>query len=122
MPRILIVDDDLPMAQMLQMMLSLSGFEAEMVNSGEDALRALAGPLPDGVVLDLMMPDIDGLTVLRRLRGQPATRALPVLILTARTDKATHAACFEAGTNDLLTKPVKREDLVARLQKALAAH
>ena len=121
MPRILIVDDDLAMAQMLQMMLSLSGFNAETVYSGEEALRALAGPLPNGVVLDLMMPDIDGLTVLRRLRGQAATRTLPILILTARTDKATHLACYESGATDLLTKPVKREELVARLYKALAA-
>lgn len=120
-PTVLIVDDDDALARLLEMMLGLSGFDAHMVNSGRAAIHWFKERLPHIVVLDLMMPDIDGLGVLKHLRGEATTRALPVIILTARIDTATHNACREAGANEVLTKPVSREVLVERLRQVLAA-
>jgi DNA-binding response OmpR family regulator len=119
-PHVLIVDDDQTLAELLKMMLELSGFEPEAVFSGQDALDWLGQRRPDVMVLDLMMPDIDGLAVLRRVRANAAIQNLPIIILTARTDAPTHKACHEAGATALLTKPVSREVLVEQLQKAVA--
>jgi CheY-like chemotaxis protein len=118
-PSVLIVDDDQTLAELLKMMLGMSGFDTAAVFSGQAALEWVEKKVPEAMLLDLMMPDIDGLTVLRQLRAAEATRHIPIIILTARTDAATHNACREAGATTLLTKPAPREKLVEQLHKAL---
>ena len=114
--RILVVDDDANVAEVVERYLRLEGYVVETVGDGRTALdRALADP-PDLVVLDLMLPGMDGLTVCRRLR---ALAPVPVIMLTARGDEADRVLGLELGADDYVSKPFSPKELVARVRAVL---
>jgi DNA-binding response OmpR family regulator len=114
--RILVVDDDANVAEVVARYLEREGFEVETVADGRDAVdRALSNP-PDLVVLDLMLPGIDGLEVCRRLR---ALAPVPVIMLTARGDEADRVIGLELGADDYVAKPFSPKELVARVRAVL---
>jgi len=115
--RVLIVDDDRALRDALRRALVLAGYEPIAVETGEAALTEVARSEPDAVVLDIGLPDVDGLEVCRRLRR--SGRRVPVLILTARDEVSDRIGGLDAGADDYLVKPFAYEELAARL-RALA--
>ncbi len=115
--RLLVVDDDPALREALALVLDLNGFEVTTACDGREAIRTLVETPPDAVVLDVLMPEIDGLEVCRRMRA--AGDRTPVLMLTARTEVAERVEGLEAGADDYLAKPFAREELVARLRALL---
>jgi sigma-B regulation protein RsbU (phosphoserine phosphatase) len=117
---ILVVDDAQSSRELISRMLRNSGFwNIEFATDGMVALRQIAKFRPDLVILDIRMPVLDGIEVCRRLRADPATADLPVLIQTGMTDRETRNAVFDLGATDLLTKPLHRAELVARVRTQL---
>jgi two-component system KDP operon response regulator KdpE len=116
MTRVLVVDDDRALARALAINLKARGYEVEVALRGAEALAAAARRLPDVVVLDLGLPDVDGVEVLRGLRGWTA---VPVLVLSARSDQAEKVAALDAGADDYVTKPFGMDELLARLRAAV---
>ena len=112
--RILLVEDDLPLASALQQSLQTEGFVVNHVNQGALALNALATPDQDMLILDLGLPDIDGLEVLKELRDRKST--LPVIILTARDSIESKVQGLDYGADDYLVKPFEIQELMARLR------
>src|SRR4051812_6303374 len=112
-PRILVVDDDPSVLRMLARSLTAEGHEVEAAADGGAALAAVERRAPEAVVLDVAMPDMDGLAVCRRLRERGIVA--PVLLLTARDAVADRVAGLEAGADDYLVKPFAVEELLARL-------
>ena len=118
--KILIVDDDPQARLVLAYILKRKGFDVFEAESGATALAAVGRDLPDLVLLDVMMPDMDGFELCAALRaGRPGSE-LPIVMLTAKTDADAHTRGMHAGANDYLTKPVRADELVARIQAALA--
>jgi DNA-binding response OmpR family regulator len=117
--RILIVEDDPDIAELVARYLDKAGFSNERVASGRDALTAIAARTPDLVVLDLMLPQIDGLEVCRILRGSEATTAIPIIMLTARAEESERIVGLELGADDYLAKPFSPGELVARVRALL---
>jgi len=115
--RILVVDDEPAVRDALRRALSLEGYEVDVACDGAEALRGLAGTRPDAVVLDLLMPEVDGLEVCRRLRA--ARDVTPILVLTARDAVSDRVAGLDAGADDYLVKPFALEELLARLRALL---
>lgn len=115
--RILVVDDDRAVRESLRRSLQFNGYQVELAADGQQALDWLAGNRPDAVVLDVMMPRLDGLEVARRLRG--AGDDLPILVLTAREAVSDRVAGLDAGADDYLPKPFALEELLARLRALL---
>ncbi len=115
--RVLVVDDEPTLAELLAMALRYEGWEVRTAADGRGALKAARDFAPDVVILDVMLPDIDGLEVLRKLRAQ--TPALPVLFLTARDAVEDRVAGLTAGGDDYVTKPFSLEEVVARLRGLL---
>jgi two-component system, OmpR family, response regulator MprA len=115
--RLLVVDDDPSVREALALVLDLGGFEVTTAADGREAIRALAVASPDAVVLDVLMPGLDGLEVCRRMRA--VGDRTPVLMLTARAEVGDRVAGLEAGADDYLAKPFAREELVARLRALL---
>lgn len=115
-PKILIVDDDHVLADLLVIMLDLEGFRANAVYSGAEALASVAREPPAALILDIMMPDMDGLAVLGHLRSDDRTVNLPVVILSARVDEETREWSLAAGADGYLTKPVEPHQLTAELR------
>jgi two-component system, OmpR family, response regulator len=112
--RVLVVDDEVNIAELVSMALRYEGFDVTTAHTGAKAVTAARSSAPDAVVLDLMLPDFDGLEVLRRMRsGDPD---LPVLFLTARDAVEDRVAGLTAGGDDYVTKPFSLEELVARLR------
>jgi len=116
MNRILLVDDDLELTQLLTEILTLEGFQVTVAEDGEEGLQRLAEQSFDLVLLDVMMPRLNGFAMLTRLRK---THDTPVLMLTARGDSQERERCLQLGMNDYLAKPFRREDLVSTLQRWL---
>lgn len=112
--RLLLVEDDAPLAAALTQALREQGFAVNHVSQGEEALRAATDDPPDLLVLDLGLPDMDGLDALRRLRR--AGSRLPVLLLTARDAVADKVAGLDLGADDYLPKPFEMRELVARIR------
>lgn len=117
--RILVLEDDRRLAGMLVEYLVAAGFEAVTEASGLTALERLRGGRFDALVLDLMLPDIDGLDVCRQLRSDPRLRNLPVVMLTARGDTADRIVGLELGADDYLAKPFEPRELLARLRAVM---
>jgi two-component system response regulator MprA len=114
--RILVVDDDLNMLSMLRRTLGFEGYTVQVVPDGESALRAADLERPDIVVLDVMLPGLDGLTVCQRLR---ARLGVPILLLTARGSVPDRVAGLDAGADDYLPKPFAGDELLARVRALL---
>jgi two-component system, OmpR family, response regulator MprA len=115
--RVLVVDDDPAVRESLRRSLAFNGYEVELAADGEQALRVIADSRPDAVVLDVMMPNLDGLATCRALRA--AGDDVPVLMLTARDEVADRVAGLDAGADDYLPKPFALEELLARLRALL---
>jgi DNA-binding response OmpR family regulator len=118
--QILVVDDDPMMLSLLSHILEHAGYRVAVAESGTEALRRIAEELPDLVILDIMMPHMDGFEVCRHLRRNPAFRRTPVIMLTARVDLNDKVKGFEAGADDYVTKPVIPAELVARVKAQLS--
>jgi two-component system OmpR family response regulator len=112
--RVLVVDDEPSLAELLMLALRYEGWQIRTAANGTDALRAAHEFRPDAVVLDVMLPDMDGLTVLRRLRAEVGD--VPTLFLTAKDAVADRIAGLTAGGDDYVTKPFSLEEVVARLR------
>jgi two-component system response regulator MprA len=115
--RVLVVDDDRAIRGALERVLLLEGYEVEVVPDGAAALTALSERPADAVLLDLMMPGVDGLTVCRVLRAE--RNRVPILMLTARTETSDRVAGLDAGADDYLAKPFELDELLARLRALL---
>jgi pilus assembly protein CpaE len=118
--KILIVDDDMDTLRLVGMLLERQGYQIVVAENGSNALDKALSETPDIILLDVMMPDIDGLEVARRLRGNPATALTPILFFTAKTQVEDKVAGFESGGDDYLTKPVHPAELSARVKALLA--
>ncbi|MBZ0301961.1 MAG: response regulator [Anaerolineae bacterium] len=118
--RILIVDDDIDSLKLIGLMLQRHGYEVFAANAGAQALTKAASDHPDMIILDVMMPDMDGYEVCRRLRANPSTRAIPIIMFTAKTLVDDKVAGFEAGADDYLTKPTHPAELASRVKAILA--
>ncbi|MCC6984922.1 MAG: response regulator [Anaerolineales bacterium] len=114
--RILVVDDEAPIRRYLRAALSAQGFNVYESASGEDALQAVLSHRPDIIILDLGLPDIDGIEVTRRLREWSQT---PIIILSVREAEQDKIAALDAGADDYLTKPFGTGELLARMRVAL---
>jgi two-component system alkaline phosphatase synthesis response regulator PhoP len=117
--RVLVVDDEEDILELVEYNLSRNGFEVTTVTSGEKALAIARGAVPDLVVLDLMLPGLDGLETCRLLKRDPRTRDVPVLMLTARGDETDIVRGLEMGADDYVTKPFSPRVLLARVRAVL---
>jgi two-component system response regulator MprA len=115
--RILVVDDDRAVRESLRRSLAFNGYQVDLATDGQAALTAVTVARPDAMVLDVMMPRVDGLEVCRRLRGSGDD--LPILVLTARDAVSDRVAGLDAGADDYLPKPFALEELLARLRALL---
>ena len=118
---ILVVDDEPAIVQVIRQRLEREGYRVQAAGDGHSALAAVERDLPDLMILDLMLPDLDGLEVLRRLRqgGQDAAASLPVIVLTARDDDVDVVVGLELGADDYVVKPFHPRELVARVRAVL---
>jgi diguanylate cyclase len=117
--RILIVDDSADNSELLQIMLDWEGFVTTIAGSGEEALASVAATPPDLVLLDLGLPGLNGYEVTSQMKGDLATKDIPVMIISGRGDDATRLRILSAGAVDFLLKPVARADLCQRVRSAL---
>jgi two-component system alkaline phosphatase synthesis response regulator PhoP/two-component system response regulator VicR len=118
--KILIIDDDATMVNLLSTILEIDGFEAGYALSGKQAFEILSKGLPDLILLDIMMPEMDGFEVLARLRQDPATSKLPIIMLTARTDDKDIFEGWRRGADEYVTKPFDPRLLVETIRKVLS--
>ncbi|TFI59367.1 response regulator [Sphingomonas parva] len=113
----MVCDDDSLLVDLIEFRLSAKGYDVEIARDGGEALVRLGESTPDAILLDAMMPVIDGYELLRRIREQEATRDVPVIMLTARKQEQDIVSALELGANDYLVKPFIPEELVARLAR-----
>ena len=116
---ILVVDDQPDNIEVLQMRLESRGYHVATAVNGSEALARIAEVQPDLVLLDVMMPGLDGLEVCRRVRADPSLPYMPIVMVTARSDRADIVAGLDAGADDYLTKPVDQTELMARVRSML---
>ncbi len=119
MSRILIVEDEPHIRELLRMQLELNGFEVEEACDGVEALEQAERLHPDVVLLDVMMPRMDGYETLRRLRASYSTRSIPVIMLTAKNTREDTMSGFREGANDYIVKPFERDELLLRVNNQL---
>jgi pilus assembly protein CpaE len=118
--KILVVDDDIDSLRLIVMMLQHNGYDVAAASAGAQALQKVASEHPDLIILDVMMPDMSGYEVCRRLRKNPETKAIPIIMFTAKTLIDDKVAGFEAGADDYLTKPTHPAELASRVRAILA--
>jgi DNA-binding response OmpR family regulator len=120
--KLLIVDDEESIVELIRVGMRYEGFQVEHVGGGYQALDVAQRFQPDVIILDLMLPDLDGMEVCRRLRDTEATADLPILMLTAKDDVRDRVAGLDIGADDYLVKPFKFEELLARVKALLRRH
>jgi diguanylate cyclase (GGDEF)-like protein len=119
MATVLVVDDDTDIARFIEINLRLEGFDVRVAHDGEQAEQSIDAETPDLVLLDVMMPKVDGVELCRRLRANPATANLPVIMLTAKSLSADKVVGLTAGADDYIIKPFDTLELVARVRSTL---
>jgi diguanylate cyclase (GGDEF)-like protein len=119
LPSLLIVEDDLDIAEMLEAYFRVQGYEVRVVNWGEEALQYSNTNIPDIVILDIRLPDIDGFEVAHRLRTNRRTKDIPIIFLTERRNRSDRLQGLELGADDYLTKPFDVQELRLRVRNAL---
>gem|GEM_PF-2793402 len=117
--RILIVDDDRQNRQLLEVMLATEGYVIQTASSGEESLEMVEQQVPDLMLLDLMMPSMDGYEVAERLKAGKTTRSIGIIIVTSLNDRQARLHSQRAGADDFLTKPVDRTELLLRVRNLL---
>jgi DNA-binding response OmpR family regulator len=117
--QILIVEDDPDIAELVARYLHKAGYATSRAASGRDALRSIAAQAPDLVVLDLMLPHVDGLEVCRAVRANEGTAGIPIIMLTARAEESERIVGLELGADDYLAKPFSPRELLARMRAVL---
>lgn len=117
--KMLVVEDELEIAELLRFHLQREGFDVRMTQSGRTALTQVETNPPDLVLLDLMLPDLDGLEVCRRLKRRSETRQIPILIVSAKGEESDIVAGIELGADDYITKPFSPRVLIARVKNIL---
>lgn len=118
-PLVLIVEDEAPLVTLLRYNLEREGFDVAEASDGEEALLSIAERKPDAVLLDWMLPAVSGIEVCRQIRRATATRVLPIIMLTARTDEADRIRGLNSGADDYVVKPFSPSELVARLRAVI---
>jgi DNA-binding response OmpR family regulator len=118
-PRVLIADDNLEGVELLEAYLSGTDYETQTAYDGEETLRKVNEWHPDLILLDIMMPKISGFEVCKRLRARPETADIVVLMVTALDQRSDIDRAVEAGTDDFLTKPINKAELLVRVKAAL---
>jgi len=114
--QILVVDDDLNLRKIISTNLELAGYDVTAAANGEEALTALEQLQPDLVILDVMMPAMDGYEVARRIRSHPVNARVPIIMLTAKSEVEDKISGFDAGADDYITKPFGPQELLARVK------
>jgi two-component system phosphate regulon response regulator PhoB len=117
--KILVVEDEAPIQELLQFNLERSKYRVKVVDSGEEALSEAAKFMPDLILLDIMLPGADGLEVCKRLKSNPKTERIPIIMLTALCEEADIVTGLELGADDYMTKPFSPRVLLARVKAAL---
>lgn len=119
MSRLLVVEDDPDIAELLRHYLERAGHDVVLITQGTEALAHVRAEQPDLVILDRMLPGLDGLEICRLIRAQPATADLPVMMLTARAEESDRIVGLELGADDYITKPFSAKEVVARVHALL---
>jgi two-component system, OmpR family, alkaline phosphatase synthesis response regulator PhoP len=117
--KILVVDDEEDILELLRFNLTQEGFAVACAGSGEEALKLTRLEKPELILLDLLLPGIDGLEVAKRLKNDPSTREIPVIMVTAKGEEADIVTGLEVGAEDYITKPFSRKVLIARVRAVL---
>src|SRR3954451_6963989 len=117
--RIAIVEDEAELASLIEYNLGRHGYEAQILDGGRGTLRALEQARPDLILLDVMLPDIDGFELCRQIRQSATLGRIPVLFLTARSDEVDRVLGLEIGGDDYMTKPFSPRELIARVKAHL---
>src|SRR5262245_8506723 len=117
--RVLVVEDDADIALLLARSLTRAGFTVDQLSSGAEVLPTVRRALPDLLLLDLMLPGLDGIEICRALRADPSTAALPIIMLTARAEESDRIVGLELGADDYITKPFSPNEVVARVRALL---
>lgn len=118
-PRVLVVEDEPAQLEVLRYNLEAEGFDVVLAAGGDEALLLLREEAPDVVVLDWMLPEVSGIEICRRIKADPETRAIPVVMLSARGDEADRVRGLETGADDYVVKPYSVNELIARLRNQL---
>jgi two-component system phosphate regulon response regulator PhoB len=118
-PKILVVDDEPDAVDLIGFNLRSAGYDVATASDGEEALNKAKSQLPDLIVLDLMLPEVDGLEVCKILRRDPATAAIPIIMLTAKAAEIDRILGLELGADDYVTKPFSPRELVLRVKNSL---
>lgn len=117
--QVLVVEDEPDIRDLVVFHLEREGFQTRTAKSGADALKQVKTSLPDLIILDLMIPELDGLEVCRRLRREPETASVPIIMLTAKGDEVDRIVGLEIGADDYVVKPFSPKELVARVRALL---
>ena len=117
--RILVVEDEKDIQELIRYNLEKEGYRVTCVATGEDAIKTCTTSPPDLVILDLMLPGIDGLTVCKEMRGQMRTKSVPIVMLTAKSEEVDVVTGLEVGADDYITKPFSPRVLLARIRAVL---
>lgn len=120
--KVLVVDDNGDIARITERYLSASGFEVATAFGGKEALARVASDRPDCILLDVMMPDMSGLDVLDRLRDDPATAAIPIILVTARVEDTDVQQGYRKGADYYITKPFGASQIVNGVRLVLSRH
>jgi len=117
--KILIVEDDPDLVYVLQRLVGLLGHDTLVAKTGKEAVKTATSKLPDLIILDIMIPDLDGFEVSRRIRGNQETQGIPIIAVTALTAYKDKQKCFQSGCNEYIPKPLIPTKLASTVEKLL---